>query len=270
MTAPPVPSSSNNWPKGWICNARSSQNLVLMLDTWVPKSIEVVVSCPCMITGGSLEWPTNQATGSGLRNGAGWLLIILSFVFLLGWSVVVWGQGGNAGCLLLVAVGGGWATFPQFPPTRFKDLAGVAHSQTMWPHPWHLKTLHGTRFLLTQHTSRRTLSLWIWGSHGGSTLAMANWGAVGGGGLTQANLAIVRAGAVRSIPICLSSPMTSVPEAIWCTYRVIALFRPGQGAINLAVWLLSSVESSINSITIADFALTLSQTSSWAATMNSE
>ena len=24
-------------------------------------------------------------------------------------------------------------------PAGFKDLASVAHSQAMWPHPWHLK-----------------------------------------------------------------------------------------------------------------------------------
>ena len=34
---------------------------------------------------------------------------------------------------------GGWATFPQFPPVWFNDVAGVAHSWTMWPQPWHQK-----------------------------------------------------------------------------------------------------------------------------------
>ena len=56
------------------------------------------------------------------------LLIVLSFVFPLGWLVVVWDQGGNAGCLLLAAAGGGLGCIPLVPPARFKDLAGVAHS----------------------------------------------------------------------------------------------------------------------------------------------
>ena len=40
-------------------------------------------------------------------------------------------------CWLLLV--GGWATFPQFPLFWFNDLAGVAHSQAMWPQPWHWK-----------------------------------------------------------------------------------------------------------------------------------
>ena len=33
----------------------------------------------------------------------------------------------------------GWDTFPQFLPGWFNDLAGVTHSQAIWPQPWYLK-----------------------------------------------------------------------------------------------------------------------------------
>ena len=49
---------------------------------------------------------------------------------LSGWSVLVQGQGGNAGGLLLAVVAGasgGWAVFSRFPPDWFKAFAGVVH-----------------------------------------------------------------------------------------------------------------------------------------------
>ena len=69
--APPVPSNSNNWPRGWICRARSSQNWALILDTWVPKSIKAVTSCLSTTTSASLECPTKCTIASGFRNGKG-------------------------------------------------------------------------------------------------------------------------------------------------------------------------------------------------------
>ena len=54
-------------------------------------------------------------------------------------------------------------------------------------------------------------------------------GAVSRGGLTQASPTVVGAGAGRSIPICLPSPMTPVPGTNWCTSRAIALFCSGEG-----------------------------------------
>ena len=113
-----------------------------MLETWAPKSISMIISCLSTITGTSLECPTKHAMGSGLRKG---IEVTSGCPFLWATFIVaglVWGQGWNAGGLLLaVAAGasGGWATFPQFPLDRFKVLAGVAHSQAMWPQPWHLK-----------------------------------------------------------------------------------------------------------------------------------
>ena len=68
----PIPSNSNNWPRGWISSASSSQNWELTLETCALESISAMVSCPSTSTG----------------------------------------VGGNAGGLLLDATGRGWATFP--------------------------------------------------------------------------------------------------------------------------------------------------------------
>ena len=101
MAEPPVPSSSNNWPNGWIHSARSLQNWELTLDTWAPESISVVISCLSTITGASLECPTKQAMGSGFRKGQGWPLVFfwatLSMVsFGLGSGREHWGP--TVGC----------------------------------------------------------------------------------------------------------------------------------------------------------------------------
>ena len=69
MAAPPVPSSSNNQPRGWISRSNSSQNFTLMVDTCAPKSTKIVTSHPSTTTGASLARPTNCATRSGFRNG---------------------------------------------------------------------------------------------------------------------------------------------------------------------------------------------------------
>ena len=41
--------------------------------------------------------------------------------------------------LLWLVPAGGLSHIPSVPPDWFKVLAGVAHSQVMWPQPWHLK-----------------------------------------------------------------------------------------------------------------------------------
>ena len=80
----PVPSNSNNWPRGWMCRVRSSQNWVLILNTWVPKSIKTVTSCLSTTTGALLEHPTNCAIGSGFKNRAGTIschpLLLAAFI----------------------------------------------------------------------------------------------------------------------------------------------------------------------------------------------
>ena len=118
MAAPPVPSSSNNWPNGWICSMSSSQNWKLTLDTWAPKLISAVFSCPSTITGALVEHPTRWAMGSGLRNGTG-ATSSHPFAQPWVWSVLVWGQGWNAGSLLLaivVGVGRGLGHISSVPP----------------------------------------------------------------------------------------------------------------------------------------------------------
>ena len=91
IAAPPVPSGSNNWLNSWICSASSSQNWGLTLDTWAPKSISAVVSCPFIITGALLEHPTNWAMGSGFRKGTG-------VTFCSALSMVGFGLGSGREC----------------------------------------------------------------------------------------------------------------------------------------------------------------------------
>ena len=71
MATPPVPSNSNNGPKGWISSPNSLHSCALMFDTCAPKSTKAVTSQLSMTTGASLAHPTNHATGSGFRNGIG-------------------------------------------------------------------------------------------------------------------------------------------------------------------------------------------------------
>ena len=92
----PIPSSSNNWPKGCICRVSSLQNWAHMLNTWVPESIKAVTSHPPIITGASLEHPTRCAMGSGLRNGIG---ATCCCPFLLAASIrVSFGSGSGREC----------------------------------------------------------------------------------------------------------------------------------------------------------------------------
>ena len=81
--------------------------------------ISAVVSCPSIITRALLEHPTKWATRSGLRKGTG-MTSGHPFVLLWVWLVLVWGQGGNAGSLLLAVVVGasrGLGHIPLVPPS---------------------------------------------------------------------------------------------------------------------------------------------------------
>ena len=142
MTEPPVPSSSNNWPRGWIHSVRCPQNSEVMLETWAPKSISVVISYPSTITGALLECPNKWVMGSGLRKGTG--MTSSHPFFWATFSMVSFGSGLGRECwgLLLAVVAGvgrGLGHIPSVPPDWFKVFAGVAHSQAMWPQPCHLK-----------------------------------------------------------------------------------------------------------------------------------
>ena len=87
-----------------------------------------------------LECPTKQAMGLGLRKGTGvtsdhpffWSPFIVVGLGL-GPGREFWGP--TVGCCGWCW----WAAFPQFPLDWFNVLAGVAHSQAIWPQPWHLK-----------------------------------------------------------------------------------------------------------------------------------
>ena len=81
-----------------------------MLDTWAPKSIKAVTSCPSITTGASLEHPTNCAIGSGFKNGVGVTSGCPLFWLPSLGSVLVWGQEGDVASLL-VAAGGGLTAF---------------------------------------------------------------------------------------------------------------------------------------------------------------
>ena len=134
----PIPSSSNNQPRGWICRVSSLQNCTLMLKTWAPESIKAVTSCPSIITGASLEHPIRCAMGSGLRNGTGATCCHPSSLLPSYGLVLDWGQGGNV-VSLLTAWCRGFDCIPLVPLSLFNGFAGVAHSLAIWPQPWHLK-----------------------------------------------------------------------------------------------------------------------------------
>ena len=135
MAAPPVPSSSNNWPRGWISRSNSSQNFALMVDTCAPESTKAVTSHPSTTTGASLARPTNRATGSGFRNGIGSMVFppLLFICLFLGrlWLGVTEGMLG----LHYVRLDGGLTAFPWVPPSLFNGATGVAHSLAIWPQP---------------------------------------------------------------------------------------------------------------------------------------
>ena len=110
--------------------------------------------------GALLGHPTRWVIGSGFKNGT--VGGCFSQACLSGlpsyWSVLVWGQGGNVGDLLLagvaVALAGGWAMHSlRFPLGWFKANAGVRHFLAMWPPPLTSKTLERVRFLASDYTS---------------------------------------------------------------------------------------------------------------------
>ena len=55
MADPPTPSSSNNLSRGWISRAICPQNPEVTLETFAPKSINVITSHPSMMVGTSFD-----------------------------------------------------------------------------------------------------------------------------------------------------------------------------------------------------------------------
>ena len=101
MAATPVPSNSNNRPKGWISRPNSSHSCALIFDTCAPKSTKAVTSQLSTTTDASLAHPTNCATGLGFRNGIG--AIPFHPFGLTAFSWVSFGLGSQRECLELTA-----------------------------------------------------------------------------------------------------------------------------------------------------------------------
>ena len=134
MAAPPVPSSSNNWPRGWILRSNSSQNFALMVDTCAPESTKAVTLHPSTTTGASLARPTNCTTRSGFRNGMD-SMFFCPFVFLpLSGSVVARGYRGNV-LFLLCVIGGGFDCISLGPLPCLMVPQELHISLAIWPQP---------------------------------------------------------------------------------------------------------------------------------------
>ena len=111
----PVPSNSNNQPKGWISRPRSSHSCALMFDTCAPKSTKAATSCPSTTTGTSLAHPTNCAIGSGFRNRMGAIPFHPFLLTALTW--VSFGLGSQRECFeLTVGCWRGFDCIPLGPP----------------------------------------------------------------------------------------------------------------------------------------------------------
>ena len=138
------------------------------------------------------------------------------------------------GLLLAVAAvtGGGCATFHWFPLDWFKALAGVGHSQAIWPQPWHLKHLRELGSLLLALPSCLSLAPWLFCPWSllivvpVPQLVDVLWLKA----VSQISLAIMGAGAARSTSFHPSPPTASLSGAIWGTDWAVALPCPGQGS----------------------------------------
>ena len=119
MAAPPVPSNSNNWPKGWILRSRSLHNCALIFDTYSPKSIKAVTSCLSMTTGTSLTCPTRCTTRSGFRNGMGAIPFHPFFSYCLYLGQFWFGAREGMLWSYCVLLEGGLTAFPWVPLSLF-------------------------------------------------------------------------------------------------------------------------------------------------------
>ena len=206
--------------------------------------------------------------GSGLRKGTGATSghTILLAVFI----VVSFGLGSRRQCwghycwLLQLAAVGGWVIFPQFPLDWFKVLAGVGHSQAIWPQPWQLKHWKELGSLLLAVPSCLSLSPWLFCPWSLFVVVSVPWPK----DVLQPEAACPRPvqllwelgqpGVLLSIhpfplPVCLG-PFGALAGLLPCPTLV-------RVSINLAVWCPNSVVHSTGSVVTADLALTLS----WAS-----
>ena len=260
MAAPTIPSSSNNWPRGWICRVSSSQNWAFMLDT--PESVKAVTSCPSIITGASLECPTRCAMGSGLRNGIGATCCHPPSLLPSYGSVWDQGQGGNVAIYWLWVVAG-WTTFPWFPSSLFNGFARVAHSLAIWPQPWHLKHCRVLESFTFWVLPWAPVGAWVlpllWEAVATLLAAEELWAEVFWPRPVWPLWELGWAGVFLSIcplpwPLCLWLFGALVG---WVSCSV--LFRVPS---SLAIWLPSSFEPSVTSVAADDHALIFSLASS--------
>ena len=148
MVECPVPSSSNNLPKGWafrVIHLHGTQGW-----HWKPEPLSWFMHglfFPSFNYRGLIglsnqvrQWGLDSKNGltraasHGPVHQAAFLLAGLC----LGVGVGMWETYCWLGCSYWPA--GGWAPFPKFPPDWFKAMSlGFGHSLAMWLHPHHLK-----------------------------------------------------------------------------------------------------------------------------------
>ena len=166
--------------------------------------------------------------------------------------------------LLQLVPAGDWPTFPQFPPDWFKVLAGVAHSQAIWPWHWHLKHCKKlvSFLLMVPSLDSWVFCAWpllvvvavLW-------LTDALWAEVVCPRLVQPLWELGRPRVLLSIcplpwPLCLGL-FGALAGLLPCP----ALVRM---AINLVIWYPNSIVPSTGSVVMTDLALTLLWSSSFS------
>ena len=195
-------------------------------------------------------------------------LVVLSFELLSVWSVLAWGQGGNAGSLLLVVAAGasgGLAAFPQFPQTGLKSLLGWHIPQPCGPNlgicstggnwgPSYLKCLPG--YLWTLGHSVPGLDFWSMCPDpqiccGQRQPVPGQFGHCDCWGNQECSCQSI----LSQLPLCLGL-FGALAGLLPCP----ALIRE---AINLAIWFPNSIVPSTGAMVMGDLALTLSQASSF-------
>ena len=139
MAAPPVPSSSNNLPKGWTFRVIHSQTPELTLETWAPE-IDLSSHLLPLYNYRGLIGLSNQVdnwvriqngmTGAASCGPVHWAAFILAGLCLQsGWEY----EGPNIG----------WGSFcqqgvshiPSVPPMLVKAITGVGHPWPCCPTP---------------------------------------------------------------------------------------------------------------------------------------
>ena len=265
MAASPIPSSSNNWPRAWICKVRSSHNWALMLETWAPKSIKAATYCPSIITGASLECPIRCAIGSGLRNSMG-ATCCHPFLF----AAFIWvsfGSGSGRECCKFTGcmLQGIWLHSLGSPHPYLTALLELHTSLAIWPQPWHLKHCRVLGSFVFWALPYAPVNAWVLPLPCEAVVTLPAieelWAKVFWPRPVWPLWELGQTGVFLSIlplpwPLCLGL-FGVLAGQVSCS----ALFR---AAINQAIWLPSSFEPSDTSVTTDDCAFTFSFASSFS------